>query len=286
MYRALLFLLLLASCKSSRVTSFDPFGYDPQAYEKVKLNYRLKGSGDTTLFFIHGWNLDHTYWRNQEAAFSSSYRLVLFDLAGCGRSGKNRKNWTVESFARDITAIIDQEQLSNVILVAHSMGGEIALDVAVANPQTVIGIIGIDNLKNVGMTITEEDKKGMQPYIKEFMARYPVMAEGMAREFTLSKDSAVVHRLVHSYKEADPAIAVPTLMNLYPKAAAAKTKLPLLAFPMKFIMCTNTPYDETALKKYCAHGYRIITIDSSGHFPMIEQPAQFNKALRQLLATR
>lgn len=166
------------------------------------------------------------------------------------------------------------------------MGGEIALDVATSNPQKVTGIIGIDNLKNVGMIIKEEDKKGMQAYINEFMSRYPVMAEGMAREFILSKDSAILHRVVNSYKQADPNIAVPTLMNLYPKAAEAKKRLQTMLFKMKFIMCTNTPYDEQAFRKYCTHGYQIVTIDSSGHFPMIERPAQFNKALRQLLAAK
>ncbi len=65
MYKILLLLLLLiASCTNNKnkVTYFDPFNYDPEAYEPVKLNYIIKGEGDTTLFFIHGWNLDHTYW--------------------------------------------------------------------------------------------------------------------------------------------------------------------------------------------------------------------------------
>ncbi len=51
-------------------------------------------------------------------------------------------------------------------------------------------------------------------------------------------------------------------------------------------MCTNTPYDEQAFKKYCTHGYQVVTIVSSGHFPIIERPVQFNKALHQLLAAK
>ena len=282
----LLFLLLLAGCTSRKTTAFDPFHYDPLAYERVRLHYQLKGQGDTTLLFIHGWNLDHTYWQQQAVEFSASYRLVLLDLAGCGASGKNRINWTVESFARDITRIIKKERLRNVVIVAHSMGGEIALEVASANPQTVIGIIGVDNLKNVDMSIKEGDEKGLQAYSQEFMANYAKMAEGMARELTLSRDSSIVHRIVKSYRQADPRVAVPTLLNLYPKAAQAKHKLALMPFAMKFIMCTNTPYDEAALKTYCKRGYQLITLDSSGHFPMIERPQAFNKALHQLLATK
>lgn len=284
MYKLLVFVVLIVSCTSSIKTSFDPFNYDAQAYEPVKLNYLMKGQGDTTLFFIHGWNLDHSYWEQQVAEFSPSYQLILCDLAGCGGSGKNRTNWTIESFAKDITKIINKEHLNKVILVAHSMGGEIALDVATANGKKVIGIIGVDNLKNMDMIITEEAKKGMQPYIKSFLANYPVMAEGMARSFTVSKDSVVVHRIVKSYRQADPNIAVPILMNLYPKGAEAKKKLQQMPFKMKFIMCTNTPYDEQAIKKYCSQGYEIVTIDNSGHFPMVERPIEFNKALRQVLA--
>ncbi|WP_460935048.1 alpha/beta fold hydrolase [Spirosoma humi] len=285
MYKQLLLLALLTGCASQKKTALDPFHYDPQAYERVRLHYQLKGQGDTTLFFIHGWNLDHAYWQQQANEFESAYRLVLLDMAGCGTSGTNRVNWTVESFARDISSIIAKERLKNVILVAHSMGGEIALDAAATNPQTVIGIIGVDNLKNVGMTIQEGDEVGIQKYSQEFMANYPKMAEAMAREMILSKDSTIVHRIVKSYRQADPRIAVPTLLNLYPKAADAKHKLRQLTFPMKFIMCTNTPYDEGALKTYCPQGYRIVKLDSSGHFPMIERPKAFNQALHELLAS-
>lgn len=285
MYKLLLIILFASACTTQRTISFDPFNYDPQAYEKVELFYKMEGKGDTTLFFIHGWNLDHTIWQSQTAEFLPFYRIVLPDMAGCGKSGNNRRHWTVESFAKDITTIINNAHLTNVILVAHSMGGEIAVDAALANPGRVIGIIGIDNLKNVGMTIMEEDKKGMQPYIKNFIKNYSGMAEGMAREFVLSKDSAIVHKIVDSYKNADPSIAVPTLMNLYPRAADVKNKLPRLSFPMKFIMSANTPYDEEAFRKYCTHGYKIVTVDSTGHFPMMERPIEFNRALHQLLLT-
>ena len=287
MHRLLLLLLLLitAGCKKDEAT-FDPFNYDPQAYEEVKLHYQIKGSGDTTLFFVHGWNLDHTIWENQEAEFSSLYQLVLFDLAGCGSSGKNREHWTVESYARDISSVIKKEHLRNVILVGHSMAGEIALDVAAANQEEVIGIIGVDNLKNVGEVISEEDKAGIQPYIRNFTANYPKMAEEMAREFIVSTDSAIVHRIVNSYKNADPAVAIPSLINVYPKSGDAKNMLLKMPFKMKFIMSTSTPYDEDAFKKYCKNGYQIINIENAGHFPMIEQPEKFNKAIHQLLSIK
>jgi pimeloyl-ACP methyl ester carboxylesterase len=111
------------------------------------------------------------------------------------------------------------------------------------------------------------------------------MAEGMARGHLRTTDSFVVARVVNSYTSARPNIAVPVLMNLFPKAAEAKHKLLQLPFPLQLIMCTYSPYDSAALKKYCRMGYRVVTIDGSGHFPMLEQPVVFNEALRQLLQT-
>jgi len=282
--RGIVLFLTIAFCTGcGKRAFFDPFSYDPQAYEKVKLHYFIQGKGDTTLFFIHGWNLDHSCWQNQLAYFSPSYRLVTMDLAGHGHSGKKRKNWTVESFARDILHIIHTEGLKNVILVAHSMGGEIALDVAAADPRRVIGIIGVDNLKNVGMTVSEEQKKGMQSYIRMFKGNYREMAEGMARGNLRTRDSAIVAGVVKSYTSAKPKIAVPILMNLFPKAVDAKNKLAVLPFPLKLIISTYSSYDSAALKKYCRNGYRVVKIDGSGHFPMLEQPLKFNEALQGFL---
>ncbi len=150
-YLLLLLSIVVLACNGPADATFDSFDYDSDAYEPVRLNYELTGAGDTTLLFIHGWNLDHTYWQNQVADFFRQYSLVLVDRAGCGKLGSNRKNWTIESFARDSSIIIEENSLKRVILVAHSMGGEIALDVAMANPKTVVGIIGVDNLKGVGM---------------------------------------------------------------------------------------------------------------------------------------
>jgi pimeloyl-ACP methyl ester carboxylesterase len=61
---------------------------------------------------------------------SSEYTVVALDLGGHGQSGHNRENWTIEDFAKDVRAVIDGLHLNNVILVGHSMGGEIILQTA------------------------------------------------------------------------------------------------------------------------------------------------------------
>src|SRR5690606_38280884 len=104
-------------------------------------------NGNTTLFFIHGAFIDNTYWKSQIDHFSEKYRVIAMDLPGHGNSGSNRNNYNIEEFGKDAVALIDHLNLEKVILIGHSLGGDVALEVAVALPEKIIGFIGVDTLK-------------------------------------------------------------------------------------------------------------------------------------------
>jgi hypothetical protein len=55
------------------------------APDGVHVQYRVYGSGEPALVFIHGWSGDSNYWREQTSEFSKRYTLVTVDLAGHGR---------------------------------------------------------------------------------------------------------------------------------------------------------------------------------------------------------
>ena len=60
-----------------------------------------------------------------------------------------------------MNAVIQALDLKQVILIGHSMGGNVALEAAIAHPQPIVGIIGVDTFKNVA-TLTlpaEYDEK-------------------------------------------------------------------------------------------------------------------------------
>ena len=101
------------------------------------------------MLFVHGWCINKEYWDDQSRYFSDKYKVVALDLPGFGRSGKNRTEWTFEQYADDINEFIKAEKLKNVILIGHSMSGDILLLMDTKYPGSVIGIVGIDNLKNL-----------------------------------------------------------------------------------------------------------------------------------------
>ena len=123
---------------------------------QVNINYQVAGAGPVTLLFVHGAYIDLDYWKNQVQYFSPNYRVLTMDLAGHGQSGHNRTDWTVAQFGQDLVAVLDQLDLHNVILIGHSMGGDVALEAAVARPDRILGLIGIDFFKNAGQPLPPE----------------------------------------------------------------------------------------------------------------------------------
>ena len=98
-----------------------------RAADGVKLVCEVRGKGDTSLIFLHGLCGERAYWKNQADVFAADYRIVTLDQAGHGESGKDRKEWTIDSLAGDVESVCKELGIKRVILVGQSMGGPVAL---------------------------------------------------------------------------------------------------------------------------------------------------------------
>jgi len=97
-----------------------------QAKDGVQIHYESGGNGSPALVFIHGLNCDRSYWSAQLPVFATTNHMVAIDLAGHGDSGVNRENWAMTNFGADAAAVAHALQLEDIVLVGHSMGGQIA----------------------------------------------------------------------------------------------------------------------------------------------------------------
>lgn len=78
------------------------------------------------LLLTHGWSLDQSDWDGVRAALGDRYHLVLWDLAGLGRStAPQNGDHSLEKMAADLEAVLMQATEGPVILVGHSIGGMI-----------------------------------------------------------------------------------------------------------------------------------------------------------------
>lgn len=91
------------------------------------------------MVFAHGFGCDQHMWRFVTPAFEESYKIVLFDYVGSGKSDLSQYNSekyaSLQGYAQDVLDIIHALQLEDVIFVGHSVSSMIGLLAAVAEPQ-------------------------------------------------------------------------------------------------------------------------------------------------------
>ena len=120
-------------CRRSEVQSPDTRRYS----QVVALHYEIKGDGPSAVF-LHPGVADSRVWDPQWISFAGRYRLVRCDLPGFGRS---RVESRTLNLGAEVAALLDQLEISAAALIGCSLGGRIALELAVARPDLVSSLV-------------------------------------------------------------------------------------------------------------------------------------------------
>jgi len=246
----------------------------------VDIYYEIKGVGNYTLVFVHGWCSDMTYWENQTPAFSSGYKVITLDLGGHGFSGKERGSWTMEAFGQDVVSVIERESLENIILVGHGMGGAVVLEAARLIPEKIIGLVGIDTFKDHYMREYSDEQVEffLKPWREDFERR---MREYAVETFFHNKvDQKIMRKVIIDMKESSPEKSLDMLEQLLRYDGAQvfrQIKVP--------IRCINSKLRDTSyeIATQNAASFDWIYQTGAGHFPMLENPDFFNRLLATIL---
>ena len=264
-------LSLLSSCCTAR--NFIVPSSDGQL-----ISYNVFGKGDVTLVFVHGWSCDSRYWRYQIPCFWKKYRVVTVDLAGHGNSEQNRKVYTLEAFAQDIKAVVEDINAKKVILIGHSMSGEIVARASVLMPDRVIGIVGADSIQNVEDTMPKEQfdsmtnamqtdfKAEVQSFVSSMMGKNicPELEKWIIDD--MSCQSSYV--AISAFKEYVTKFENKGIANMF-----REVKVP--------VRCVNAdlwPTSPEVNRKYMP-SFEVTYVKNCGHFIMLERPEEFNKNL-------
>ena len=107
----------------------------------LTIAYREEGWGDRHLLFVHGWASSSRMWIETIRVLADEYHCWAIDLVGFGDSEKPvNGRYRVDNWADQIAGFTAQMEISNPVLVGHSMGGAIALQLAIAQPKFAAGI--------------------------------------------------------------------------------------------------------------------------------------------------
>lgn len=93
-------------------------------YKGQSIFYRVTGQGQAVML-VHGFAEDGTVWENQAPVLEAEFKVIIPDLPGSGKSPIHETRWSMEYFAECLHAILQQEQIAQVTMIGHSMGGYI-----------------------------------------------------------------------------------------------------------------------------------------------------------------
>lgn len=98
------------------------------------------GSGSETVVFIHGFGAAHGVWDTIFPALAGQARMIAYDLPGHGRSLETAGAGSAKFAARAILADLSQRGAEKVHVVGHSMGGAVAVLMALAEPRRIASL--------------------------------------------------------------------------------------------------------------------------------------------------
>jgi pimeloyl-ACP methyl ester carboxylesterase len=251
----------------------------------VRIDYTDTGTGDTTLLLVHGWCINKTYWEKQVAYFGKRFRVVTIDLPGFGKSGKNRKDWSTAAYGQDIKNVIAQLKLRNVILIGHSMAGDIILQGAVDAPENILALVGVDNFKSVGIAPKDsvKDQKEYDEAIGAMKKNFKAVAFDWFNKqlFYKTTPKSLRERILNDVAHSDSTIAIAALA--WDSNFSESNQLLKLKKKLYLINSDYVPNDTSGLVKKKIP-YKLLIVHNTGHFPMIEKPDDFNRHLDNAIA--
>ena len=222
--------------------------------------------------------------------------LFRSDLRGHGKSPGDPADCSIEIYGADILALLKRLELPPAILVGHSMGCRVVMQVALEAPERVAGLVLVDGSRlGVGEPDTAERVMREQMRATGYGAFARRLFEDMFVPTTeASVKSGIVERALQ-FPSAIGAELFPRLVRWDARnmeRALAGIKAPLLVIQSTFVNAQRvrvplkagdtTPWLD--LVRTHAPQARIEIVAGTGHFPQIETPEAVNRLIGSMLA--
>jgi len=233
--------------------------------------------GDPNLVLVHGWMCDQSYWQPQVPALAERFGVVTLDLAGHGSYGSDRGTWTIPSLGADVEAVIEGLGLERVIVVGHSMGGRVALDVARRLPGRVIGVIGVDTLHDAD---EEVDPAQVERLLAAFEGDFPSACDGFVRGMFAGGAAPELVDEVAADMCSGPGEIGTALLGGY-VAFDLQQAFAEAGVPIRAVNADLWPTDETGNREVSDFG--LVLLEGYGHFLTQEAPEKLAGALADVV---
>jgi pimeloyl-ACP methyl ester carboxylesterase len=275
--------------------------------------HHMHGGRGTPVVFIHGLGSSgYMEWRRNLETVASRHRVFAPDLPGYGRTDKPRVRYTIPYFARFIRSYMEDRGLRSAALIGASLGGRIALEVALEEPKLVRKLVlvntlglgrpqvriaqvayGLVTIPRVGEAVMGFARDALSWAPRKMVRRFAARYSGASTDLTQTMDDGYLSDLremyaIDGYRSAYLS-TVRSLVNpraLFGGDHDVTRRLSELKIPVQLIWGADDPLFPLA------HAERaqsligraaLAVIEGAGHTPQAERPEEFNRVLHRFL---
>jgi pimeloyl-ACP methyl ester carboxylesterase len=260
------------------------------------VSYVELGQGEPVVA-IHGLGGNWTAWLETVPAIGRRHRVIAVDLPGFGRSAPSGEGIAISGYSRVISGLLEELAIEKAILMGNSLGGWIAADVAVREPERVGALVLVD-AGGVVPTFAERRKAlammegaaRMAPYAHRF--RSVIASRRHLRSLTLrstfARPADVAADLIYMALPAapDPGFSAALVAAKRSWSDSWCDMLSEIACPTLIVWGDrDSLLPLRHAREYARRivGSQLHVIPEAGHLPMLERPAEFNRLVLEFL---
>lgn len=240
-----------------------------QRTKDTTIRYTASGpAGGPTLVLIHGWACNRSDFDAVTGFLPAHYRVLAIDLAEHGESRSSRDVWTMAEFAQDVAAVLAAESVDSCIVVGHSLGGAVAVEVARLLPELVTQVVALDALHYLFLFPAqgrEAADAALQPLRDDFAGAVRGLVEAGSPPGTPQALKDAYFEKMVAVRQPAGLRAIENLVLWDMDAALADVKQPITVFAVRGMVT------QEAIERY-GQRFDIVPVDlGSHHFP-VEAP--------------
>jgi 3-oxoadipate enol-lactonase len=253
----------------------------------VGIEYTVEGGSGPWLVMSHSLGCTQAMWDPQMPALAGRYRVLRYDTRGHGKSEGPPGGYTLDQLADDAAALMDHLGIARATWVGFSMGGMIGQVFALRHPARLLALVLADTTSEHHATpqsiwderIRVAHEQGMQPLVQPAIGRWFTQAFREAHPGTVEPVAAMISGTsVNGWAGCCSAIGAVHTTDLL-----CEITCPALVMVGEHDI--GTPLASALTIHRHLPNSVLVVISDAAHMTCIEQPAQFNRALRLFLDT-
>lgn len=239
------------------------------------------------IIFLHGFPFNKSMWESQYHSLKQSFRVIAPDIRGFGYSKDDSSELSIELFADDMIALMEELKLEKVTICGLSMGGYIALNAIQRYPERFNALILCDTQCN---SDTDEGKAKRYKSIEDIKANgITEFTEGFLKNVFHAETQSNKPELVAGLKNMMLSNSEHAFINGLKALAERKetcSKLDQIRVPTLIICGSDdslTPVSKSQYLHEHIKDSQLRIIQNAGHISNMEQPEEFNKIIIDFL---